>query len=96
MIVIFPEVLGEVTPTLVAFVLGVILGTQMEGKISSRTTALVLFMGLLASILFEAPIHFWSVLGGVLTEQISFAFPFISATIGILLGKSIKKGGGSE
>lgn len=93
---VFPEALGEVTPTVIALLLGITLGTQMECKLSRRTVLLVLLMSLLAAFLFEAPIHSWSLLGGVIAEHVSFALPFISATIGILIGKSARRGGGAQ
>lgn len=94
--ILFPVALGEITPTIVAFVFGIVIGTQFVAKLSSRTTALILVMSVVAAFLFEAPIHSWSLLGGVFAEHVSFALPFISATIGLLLGKALRRGGGLE
>lgn len=92
---VFPDALGEVTPTVVALLFGLTLGMQMECTLSRRTVLLVLFMSLLAAFLFEAPIHSWSLLGGVFGEHVSFALPFVSATLGILIGNSVRRGGGA-
>ncbi len=90
---LFPLALGEVTLTVVAFILGVALGTQLRSNLSRRTTLLILAMSVVAAFLFEAPIHYSSVLGGVFFEHITFSLKFISATIGLLIGKSFAKGG---
>ncbi|RWX72922.1 MAG: hypothetical protein Metus_0896 [Candidatus Methanosuratincola subterraneus] len=87
---VFPAAMGEITPTVVAFLLGIAIGTQFVARLSRRTTLLILVMSVVAAFLFEAPIHTWSLLGGVLAEHVSFALPFISATIGLLVGSVLR------
>ncbi|MEJ5293099.1 MAG: hypothetical protein WHS82_05840 [Candidatus Methanosuratincola sp.] len=89
---IFPLALGEVTFTILAFFLGIVLGTQLKGMLSRRTTLLVLIMSVVAAFLFEAPVHYSSVLGGVFAEHISFSLKFISAVIGLLVGRLLRGG----
>lgn len=93
---IFPLALGEVTLTIVAFFLGIVLGTQLQARLSRRTTLLILIMSVVAAFLFEAPVHYTSVLGGVFAEHISFSLKFISAAIGLLVGKSLRREGGIQ
>lgn len=90
---LFPLALGEITLTVVAFILGMALGTQLKGNLSRRTTLLILVMSIVAAFLFEASIHYGSVLGGVFFEHVTFSLKFISATVGLLVGKSFRRGG---
>lgn len=89
---LFPVLAGEITPIVIGFLLGILFGTQLAGAISRRTVILVLAMSVVAAFLFEAPIFTWSLAGGYITEGLSFAAPFISATVGLLVGKSAKGG----
>ncbi|MDD1776293.1 MAG: hypothetical protein LUP94_02955 [Candidatus Methanomethylicus sp.] len=92
MVMLLPEMAGEIAPIIIAFLLGIFFGTQLSGTISRRTTLLIIGLGIIAAFLFEAPIFTWSLFGGYITEGFSFAAPFISATIGLFIGKIIRGG----
>ncbi len=89
-----PSYAGEVTPIAIAFFIGMMFGTQMQGKISRRTMVMILGLAIIAAFLFEAPIFTWSFVGGYIAEGFGFAAPFISAILGMFIGKIVK--GGSE
>ncbi len=91
---IFPLALGEVTLAVVGFFLGIVLGTQLQAQLSRQTTLLILIISMVAAFLFEAPIHYNSVLGGVFTEHVSLSFKFISVTVGLLVGNLFRRAGG--
>jgi len=84
--------LGEITPLIIGFLLGVLFGTQLSGPLSKRTVALLVGLSIVGAFLFEAPIFTWSVYGGYILPGLSFATPFIGATIGLLIGKALRGG----
>ncbi len=79
--------LGEITPFLIALILGIFFGAQFSGKLSRRGSYFILGMAIIAAFLFEAPIFTSSIFGGYILPELSFATPFIGATVGILIGK---------
>lgn len=87
-----PVYAGEITPIVIAFLLGILFGTQFKGEISKRTTIMLLGLSVIAALLFEAPLFTWSLVGGHITEGVGLAMPFISAIIGLLIGKMFKGG----
>jgi hypothetical protein len=92
MVMLFPMMGGEITPIIVGFVIGFLFGTQVYGKVSRRTVAMIICLCIVGAFLFQAPVFTWSLVGGYIAEGLSFAAPFISATIGILLGWALRGG----
>ena len=89
---LLPAFAGEITPIVVAFALGILFGTQLQGKISKRTVGMIIGLSILAAILFEAPIFTWSLVAGFISEEFSISMAFIAATVGIFVGKAFKGG----
>lgn len=82
--------LGEVTPSIIAFILGVIFGTQLAHNITRRTAALLIIFSVVGALLFGTFTFTYSIYGGYIMPGIGFAVPLITATIGILIGKIIR------
>ncbi len=89
---LFPALAGEVTPIVIAFVLGILFGTQLQGKISKRMIGMIIGLSIIAAVLFEAPIFTWSLLAGFISEHISISVAFVAATIGMFVGKAFRGG----
>jgi len=53
---------------------------------------MIICLCIVGASLFQAPVFTWSLIGGYITDGLSFAAPFISATIGILLGWAVRGG----
>jgi len=87
-----PSYAGEVTPIAIAFFIGILFGTQIQGRISKRTATLVICFGIIAAFLFGASLFTWSFVGGYITEGLGFAAPFLAAMIGMFVGKIVKGG----
>lgn len=82
--------LGEITPFIVALLLGILFGTQLTGKLSSRTVVLIVALSIVGALLFGSFIFTYSIYGGYIAPGLGFATPLIGATIGILIGKALK------
>ncbi len=82
--------LGEITPSIIALVLGILFGTQLSGKISSRTAVLAIAFSIVGALLFGSFMFTYSIYGGYIIPGFGFAIPLIGATIGILIGKAMK------
>lgn len=92
MVMLFPMMGGEITPIVVGFAIGFLFGTQVYGNVSRRTVVMIICLCIVGASLFQAPVFTWSLIGGYITDGLSFAAPFISATIGILLGWAVRGG----
>ncbi len=79
--------LGEITPFVIALLLGMLFGAQFSCQLSRRSVYFILVMAVVAAFLFEAPIFTTSIFGGYITPLLSFSTPFIGATVGIVIGK---------
>lgn len=79
--------LGEVTPFIIALLLGLLFGTQFSGQLSRRAVATIIGLAVVAAFLFEAPPFMTGILGGLINEEISFSTPLLGATMGLLIGK---------
>lgn len=82
--------LGEITPLIIAILLGILFGAQISGKISKGTAILVFIFSIVGSLLFGAFLFSYSIYGGYIVPGLGFATPLIGATIGILIGKALK------
>lgn len=78
---------GEVTPFIIALLLGLLLGSQFSGQLSRRGVYLIIGLAIVAAFLFEAPLFTTSLWGGLINQEISFATPLLGAVVGLLIGK---------
>lgn len=82
--------LGEITPFIISILLGILFGTQLSGKISKGTVALVVIFSIVGALLFGAFTFTYTLYGGFIMPGLGFATPLIGSTIGILIGKALR------
>ncbi len=82
--------LGEIAPSLIALILGIIFGTQLNYKFTGRMVILLISFSIVASLLFGTFTFMYSIYGGYIAPGIGFSMPLITATIGIIIGKLLK------
>jgi hypothetical protein len=82
--------LGEITPPLIAFILGIIFGTQLNYRLTKGMIILLISFSIVASLLFGVFTFTYSIYGGYIAPGIGFSMPLITATIGIIIGKLLK------
>jgi hypothetical protein len=81
--------LGEITPFIMALLLGLLFGTQFSGQLSRRTLYLIIGLAVVAAFLFEAPPFMTGIYGGLINDEFSFSTPLLGATMGLLIGKYV-------
>jgi hypothetical protein len=81
--------LGEITPFIIALVLGLLFGTQFSGQLSKRAILTITGLAIIAAFLFEAPPFMTGIWGGLINDEISFSTPLLGAIFGLLIGKYI-------
>jgi hypothetical protein len=79
--------LGEITPFILALLLGLLFGTQFSGQLSRRSLYLIICLAIVAAFLFEALPFMTGLQGGYINHELSFSTPLLGATIGLLIGK---------
>ncbi|MGQ9759650.1 MAG: hypothetical protein ACUVQ5_03645 [Candidatus Methanomethylicaceae archaeon] len=84
--------LGEITPFIIALLLGILFGTRLSGKLSGRTVVLLIAFSIVGALLFGSFMFTYSLYGGYIAPGLGFATPLIGATIGILIGKALRGG----
>jgi uncharacterized protein YcfJ len=81
--------LGEITPFILALLLGLLFGTQFSGQLSRRAILTVIGLAVVAAFLFEALPFTTSIFGGFINDEFSFSTSLLGAIIGLLIGKYI-------
>ncbi|MEM0100681.1 MAG: hypothetical protein QXY96_03635 [Candidatus Methanomethylicaceae archaeon] len=82
--------LGEITPSIIAFILGILFGTQLAHKITKRIVTLVIVFSIVGALLFGTFTFTYSIYGGYIMPGLGFDIPLITATIGIIIGKLLR------
>ncbi|MCS7097847.1 MAG: hypothetical protein NZ922_02585 [Candidatus Methanomethyliaceae archaeon] len=82
--------IGEISPSIIAFILGILFGTQLAHKITGRMAALVIIFSIVGALLFGAFTFTYSIYGGYIMPGLGLSMPLITATIGIIIGKLLK------
>lgn len=82
--------MGEISPSIMAFMLGILFGTQLAHKITIKTAILVIVFSIVGALLFGVFTFTYSIYGGYIMPGFGFSMPLITATIGIIIGKLLR------